>query len=302
MIKHLTHSTRTQLFAYFLLLPAVAFLLTIVLAPLAETVRLSFTNTGLSKNWKYVGFHNYQRMFAKNFGDIIGTTFLWMFLSVGLKITIGTMGALLLNASLRGRTLFRILTIPPWIVPISIGLIGWAWMYNGTFGLVSNLFQFLGIIDEPYEFLAFPNSAFIATIISDVWVGVPMVTIFLLAAMQSVPIDLYEAAWVDGASRWRRFWKITLPQIAPVMGTMSLLSAIFTFNSFEIIWILTQGGPRRATTTMIIDTYKTGIGRFKYGEGAARAVIIVLILCVFIGLYFLLLKHLEKKRQGRKIV
>ena len=300
-MKQLTHSGRTQLFAYLLLIPAIAFLLAIVLAPLAETIRLSFTNTGLSKNWKYVGFTNYEKMFARNFGDIIGITFFWMVMAVSLKIIIGTMGALLLNASLRGKTMFRILAIPPWIVPLSIGMIGWAWMYNGQFGLISNVMQMMGVLDGPYEFLAYPTSAFWATIISDVWVGIPMVTIFILAGLQSVPMDLYEAAWVDGASRWTRFWKITLPQIAPVMGTMSLLSAIFTFNSFEIIWILTKGGPRMATTTMIIDTYKTGIGRFKYGEGSARAVIIVLLLSVFIGLYFLLLKYLEKKREGRKV-
>lgn len=299
MFTSLTHRQQTQLFAYFLLLPAVAMLLTIVLMPLAETIRLSFTNTGLGKSWKYVGFYNYEKMFKRNFHEIIGITFLWMFFGVSLKIILGTIGALLLNASLRGKALFRILAIPPWIVPLSIGMIGWAWMYNGNFGLISNLAQTFGIIDEPYEFLAYPTSAFWATVIADVWVGVPMVTLFILAAMQSVPLDLYEAAWVDGANRWYRFWRITLPQIAPVMGTMSLLSSIYTFNSFEIIWILTVGGPRSATTTMIIDTYKTGIGRFKYGEGSARAVIIVLILTVFIALYFFLLKYLEN-RQRRK--
>jgi len=116
-----------------------------------------------------------------------------------------------------------------------------------------------------------------------------MVTLFFLAAMQGVPKDLYEAAYVDGASRWYRFRRITIPQIMPVIVSMSLLSAIFTFNSFEIIWILTEGGPRSATTTLIVDTYKTAISNFKFGEGSARAVVIVVLLGTFslIYLYFL---------------
>src|SRR5690606_1674294 len=127
------------------------------------------------------------------------------------------------------------------------------------------------------------NTAFWATIVTDVWIGVPMVTIYLLAAIQSVPKDLYEAAWADGAGRFYRFRRITLPLIMPAMMTMSLLSLIATFNSFDIIWILTQGGPSGQTTTMIIDTFQTAIGSRKYGEGAARAVVI----CIFVSLFCL---------------
>lgn len=297
----LTQRQSTQIFAYLLLLPALGFLTFIVLIPLAEAIRLSFTNTGLSANWKYVGFYNYTRIFKKGFDETILLTFFWMFMSVGLKLIIGTMGALLLNAQLWGKTMFRILTIPPWIIPIAIGIMGWAWMYNGNFGLVSNVMQFFGILDGPYEFLGYPKSALWACIVTDVWVGIPMVTIFLLAAMQGIPRDLYEAAWCDGASRWRRFWRITLPGVSSTMATISILSAIWTFNSFEIIWILTKGGPRGATTTMIIDTYKVAIGRFKYGEGSARAVIIVLILSIFITFYFLLLRYLQKRKTEGKM-
>ena len=121
-----------------------------------------------------------------------------------------------------------------------------------------------------------------------------MVTLFFLAAMQGVNKDLYEAAWVDGAGRWYRFRRITIPQIMPVIVSMSLLSAIWTFNSFDIIFILTQGGPRGATTTLIIDTYKTAIGNFKFGEGAARAVVIVVLLAIFSAVYMYLLDKLNK--------
>jgi multiple sugar transport system permease protein len=113
--------------------------------------------------------------------------------------------------------------------------------------------------------------------------------------MQSVPDDLYEAAYVDGASRWYRFRRITIPQIMPVIVTMSLLSAIWTFNSFEIIWILTEGGPRGATTTMIIDTYKMAIANYKFGYGATRALMVVLSLAAFSLLYLILLNKINER-------
>ena len=153
----------------------------------------------------------------------------------------------------------------------------------------------LGILDGPFEFLAYRNSAFYSAVVTDVWVGTPMVTVFFLAAMQGVSQDLYEAAYVDGASRWYRFRRITIPQIMPVIITMSLLSAIWTFNSFEVIWILTEGGPRGATTTMIIDTYKMAIANYKFGYGATRALMVVMLLAIFSLLYLIVLNKVNER-------
>lgn len=282
-------------FPYLLLLPATVVMVAIVAYPLYETFRLSFTNTSMSPSYDYVGLDNYEKIMSRRFPEVIARTFYWMGLSVALKMLIGTIGAVLLNAMVPGRALFRVLVMPPWVIPIAIGVFIWGWMYNGQFGMISGLGQRLGILEGPFEFLAYKNSAFMATIVTDVWIGVPMVTLYLLAAMQSISKDLYEAAWVDGASRLYRFRRITLPLIIPSIATMALLSAIATFNSFDIIWILTEGGPRDATTTMIIDTYKTAISRFKYGEGAARTVMIVLFLGSFTLVYFLLLSRLAKR-------
>ncbi|MES0882216.1 carbohydrate ABC transporter permease [Roseibium sp. SCP14] len=282
-------------FPYLLLVPATVVMVSIVAYPLFETFRLSFTNTSMSPKFEYVGLANYEKIMSRRFPEVIARTFYWMGLSVALKMLIGTLGAVLLNAMVPGRALFRILVMPPWVIPIAIGVFIWGWMYNGQFGMLSGMAQRLGILSGPFEFLAYKNSAFMATIVTDVWIGVPMVTLYLLAAMQSISKDLYEAAWVDGASRFYRFRRITLPLIFPSIATMALLSAIATFNSFDIIWILTEGGPRGATTTMIIDTYKTAISRFKYGEGAARTVMIVLFLGSFTFIYFVLLSRLAKR-------
>ena len=282
-------------FAWLLIAPAAIYLMILVAWPLLETIRLSFTDADLGGE-TYVGWENYEKLAnSRKFHATIGRTFFWMFLSVSFKLVMGLFGAMLLNAKLRGKGAFRVLVMPPWIIPVAIGCIGWLWLYNGQFGVLSGALQGIGLTDGPTEFLAYKKSAFYSAIVTDVWVGTPMVTIFFLAAMQGVSRDLYEAAYVDGASRFYRFRRITLPQILPVIISMALLSAIWTFNSFEIVWILTEGGPRGATTTLIIDTYKTAIANFKFGKGAARAVVIVVLLSLFSILYMVVLKKLEKK-------
>ena len=295
MNQKLKSYTAQTYIAYALIAPAAIYIILIVAWPLLETIRLSFTNSSLAGE-DYVGLENYQKMFSsKKFNGIVTRTFVWMFFSVSLKLLIGLIGAVLLNANLKGRSIFRVLVMPPWVVPIAIGMLGWLWLYNGYFGIIAGVGMRTGILDGPFGFLAYKQSAFISTIVADVWVGTPMVTVFFLAAMQGVPRDLYEAAYCDGASRWDRFFKITLPQITPVIITMSLLSAIWTFNSFEIIWILTEGGPRGATTTLIIDTYKQALGNYKFGRGAARAVVVMILLMLFAGFYLALLARINKK-------
>ena len=289
----MTSSRSAWIFAWALLAPAIIYVLIIVAWPLVETLRLSFTDASLRKEVNFVGWRNYEKIFNETFLTVITRTFIWTFFSVLLKMIIGMCGAVLLNAAVPGRNLFRILTMPPWIVPMAIGIFMWGWMYNGQFGMISGLLQRFGIVDGPVAFLAYGSTAFWANIVTDVWIGVPMVTIYFLAAMQAIPKDLFEAAWTDGASRWTRFRRITLPLMAPAIITMSMLSLIATFNSFDIIWILTQGGPSGQTTTMIIDTYQVAIGSKKYGEGAARAVVICIFLSLFCLAYFRVTRRLH---------
>lgn len=291
----MTSTRSATLFALALLAPALLYILVIVAYPLFDTIVLSFTNASLKATYDFVGWANYQRIFtAGNFTEVIIRTFVWTFFSVSIKMIIGMCGAVMLNAAIPGQTLFRILTMPPWIVPMAIGIFMWGWMYNGQFGMISGLLQNFGLINGPVAWLAYGETAFWATIITDVWIGVPMVTIYFLAAMQSIPKDLYEAAWTDGAGRFYRWRRITLPLMVPAIITMSLLSLIATFNSFDIIWILTQGGPSGSTTTMIIDTFKTAIGSRKYGEGAARAVVICIFVSIFCIVYFRAVRRLQQ--------
>lgn len=286
-------------FPYIMLLPAVLLVGMIAFWPMIETFRLSFTNASMRPTQTYVGFENYAKFFDKDFWPVITRTLIWTAISVTLKLLLGLAGAVLLNAAVPGRAIFRVLVMPPWVVPVAVGCFMWAWLYNGQFGMISGLGQRIGLLGGPFEFLAYKNAAFLATIVTDVWIGVPLVSLYLLAAMQTISPDLYEAAWTDGASRWYRFRRITLPLLAPALTTMALLSTIWTFNSFEIIWILTEGGPRGQTTTMIIDTYKTAISRFRYGEGAARAVMILVCLSVLAAIYLVALNRIQKRMKGR---
>jgi multiple sugar transport system permease protein len=286
-------------FAWLMITPALIFIGLIVAWPLAETIRLSFTDADLGGE-SYVGWANFIDLFTDaDFYEIVARTFYWMFLSVILKLVLGLIGATLLNAAVPGKALFRVLVMPPWVIPIAIGVIGWKWLYNGYFGLISGVLQWTGLVEDRVALLATKTSAFYSAVVTDVWVGTPMVTLFFLAAMQGVSRDLYEAAWVDGAGRWYRFRRITIPQIMPVIVSMALLSAIWTFNSFEIIWILTEGGPRGATTTLIIDTYKVAISSQRFGEGAARAVVIVILLATF-SLFYLFFLNRVNKHYGAK--
>ena len=282
----MTRSQNASVFALLLLSPALVYILAIVAYPLVDTINLSFTNASLRSTYSWIGWLNYQKIFGADFASVIIRTFVWTFCSVALKMVIGTCGAVLLNAAVPGRTIFRILTLPPWIIPMAIGIFMWGWMYNGQFGMISGLLQNFGLVSHPIPWLAYGDTAFWATIVTDVWIGVPLVTLYFLAAMQSIPKDLYEAAWTDGSGRFYRFRRITLPLMTPAFITMSMLSLIATFNSFDIIWIRTQGGPNGSTTTMIIDTYRTAMGSYKYGEGAARAVLICVFLSIFCFFYF----------------
>jgi multiple sugar transport system permease protein len=289
----MNRSRSAQVFAFLLLTPALVYVLFIVAYPLVDTVILSFTDAALKPTTNWVGWRNYERIFNGNFDEVILRTFIWTFISVALKMAIGICGAVLLNAALPGQLLWRILLMPPWIVPMAVGIFMWGWMYNGQFGMISGLLQNFGLTDGPVAFLAYGTTAFFSTIVTDVWIGVPLVTLYMLASMQSIPRDLYEAAWTDGASRFYRFRRITLPLIVPALLTMSMLSLIATFNSFDIIWILTRGGPSSATTTMIIDTYKVAIGSYKYGEGAARAVMICIFLSIFCFFYYRVISRID---------
>lgn len=281
--------------AYTLLLPAFGILFFINIIPLFQLVLLSFTNASLSRKTDWVGFSNYLNLFLS--GEFISTfirTFFWMILGVVFKILLGFIGALLLNAQLFGKNWSRSIILPPWVVPVALSSIVWTWLYNGQFGLISNTLQRLGFVHKPVDFLGGELSSFFSVLLVDIWAGVPMITIFLIAALEGVSESSLEAAYLEGASRWQRFWYVVYPETISVLLSLSIITAIFTFNSFDVIWTMTQGGPLQATTTLPILSYKTAIGQFQFGYGAAQAVVMSLALFFLGGMAQFFRKRLEK--------
>jgi multiple sugar transport system permease protein len=240
----------------------------------------------------FVGFSNYQWLFnfkypnpkVSYFVGAFGRSLLWVGCSVALKVVVGLLAAILLDSPyLIGKKIYRSLLIIPWAIPWAMAAMMWAWTLNPQFGIVNSILLRLGLTDSPISFLSTPTSAFIATFVVDAWAGMPFMVIMFLSGLQSIPSSLYEAARLDGANEWRQLFKITIPMIRPVILTVSLLSMVWTFNSFDIIWVLTQGGPLRSTETLPIAIYNTSFRMLRFGGiGKASAMTIAQVLLVTI--------------------
>jgi len=235
---------------------------------------------GFNYNWLFT-FKLYSPVYSYFVGALLKTV-IWVGGSVAIKVFLGLGGSLLLNSEfLLGKKVYRTLLIIPWSIPWAMSAMIWYWTLNGQFGLINSLLVRLHIISEPISFLSYPTSAFISTFVVDAWIGLPFMVIMLLSALQTIPKHLYEAATIDGAGDFVKFTKITLPMIKPVLLTTSLLSIVWTFNSFAPIWILTRGGPVTFTTTLPIAIYNTS---FRYlvfgGVGKASAMTIFQVLLV----------------------
>lgn len=267
---------------YLALLPALLFTFGLIGYPLINAFWLSFHRDNLLKPFEgaqFIGLGNYIYYFhSPEFWATLGRTALWTSGSVLLKLLVGLGGALLLNFKGKGSRFFRYFLIPPWVIPIAIGAIVWSWMYNSQFGLINSILLRLGIIQEPFAIMGHGTTAFIGALVNDSWVGIPFMVLILLGGLQAIPKQLYEAAKVDGANALHCFIYITLPQLKNVLLIGILLSTVWTFNSFSVIWVHTKGGPINATTTLVIDAYKTTFEKFRLGRSAALSVLIFIVL------------------------
>lgn len=278
--------TRTWV-AWAFLAPTLVAMAVIVFWPLVQAVLWTFTditraNMGtifMEPSWEYIGLDNYLRALRDPlFQQAFWWTIVWTLVNVFFHYTFGLLLAVILNQKLRGRTAFRLMLLVPWAIPIYISAIGWSFIFNGEFGLLNNLTSLFGI-DRIAWYSEFPWY-YVMPIIVNVWAGVPFMMVALLGGLQGIPRDQYEAAEVDGASRWQSFWNITLPGLRSVSTMVILLGIIWTFNLFAVIFFTTRGGP--AGKTNILVTYAFEV--FNRGElalAATYAVVIFSILIVF---------------------
>lgn len=266
---------------WMLLAPALAMTALLVLVPVVQTVWMSFHDVVLfrPRSRPFVGLGNYAAALADPvFWTSLGTSLIWVIVSVGLQFLLGLTMALLLNRRFAWRGLARMLVVVPWALPsVIIGLV-WTWMLDFNLGLVNEVGVRVGLLSAPVPWLSQPGTALAAVILAVVWQGFPFFTVTLLAGLQAIPHELYEAASLDGAGAAGKFRHVTLPGIAAVMTTALLLRMIWVANSLDLILVMTGGGPGTATQTLPLHAFLTAWSGGNYGQGAALAVILTLLL------------------------
>lgn len=273
--------------AYLLIAPAALFLVAVVGYPILETFRLSLFRAPESATTQtYIGFQNYIQIFNSDvFYRLLWQTGRWVVVGVALKTLLGLLIALHLNRDIKGRKFFRTAFLVPWGIPYAISAVVFRWMEHPQFGYINAILIKLGIIEQGIGILGNPAIAWIGVVVADVWIGTPFMAIIFLAGLQSIPDQLYEAAAVDGAETYHQFRYVTLPQLKGVILIATLLSTIWSFVSFDVIWTMTGGGPINSTATLVIWIYETAFAQGNLGLGAAYSVIGFVILALFAVLY-----------------
>jgi multiple sugar transport system permease protein len=280
--SRLSFSGRQALWGYLLALPALLLVLGLVAYPFFYAIFISFTDRVVGNPGHWIGFANF-RYLSQNpsFTRSIRNTIVLVVVSDAAKLAIGLGLALLVNQQFKGRGLFRSFIMIPWAMPGFVAFLTWRVLYQPIGGGINLILVKTGIHTGVIDWLGQKSTAMPAVIIATVWRGFPFWFISLLAALQSVQPDLHEAARVDGANTWRRFWSVTFPAIRPVILVTTMLSSIWTANSFENIWLMTQGGPSDATMVFPVLAY-FGMQTQRLGEAAAVSVAMVPVLAIIV--------------------
>lgn len=284
--------------AYLTLAPSAALLILLAGVPTATVFVMAMQDVGLGEtSGPFVGFENYAwALESRDFYRALVNTFIWVFGSVSIEMVLGLGIALLLHRNFLGRGFARGVLLAPYLVPTIVAVLVWRYMFHDIVGIINHLLIGMGLIDQPLLWLSTTRWAMLSVIVVGVWKFFPFVVLALLGILQSIPQEQYEAAKIDGASDFQQFWRITLPYVLPVFILTALLRTIWTFHKFEIIYLLTGGGPLDVTTTLPILVYFKGFVDFELGRAAAVAVLTFLILAALIAVYFLLMRRAESKQ------
>jgi len=282
------------------MLPAGALLLLFLTYPLGLGVFLGFTDAKVGRPGEWIGGENYEFLVTDSvFRLSVWNTFLYTAIASVAKFALGLWLALLLNEHIPFKAYVRAIVLLPFIVPTVLSAIAFWWIYDAQFGIVSWMLERLGLIHSYIDFLGDPVLARMSVIIANVWRGVPFIAISLLAGLQTISPSLYEAAAIDGATSFQKFWNVTLPMLSPIIAVVMTFSVLFTFTDFQLIWVLTRGGPINATHLMATLSFQRAIPGGALGEGAAIATAMIpFLLAAILFSYF----GLQRRRwqQGNK--
>lgn len=282
------------------MLPAAAILLVFLTYPLGLGIWLGFTDTKVGREGIFIGVENYELLFDDSvFRLSVFNTLLYTVAASIVKFGLGLWLALILNHHIPFKAFIRAIVLLPWIVPTVLSAIAWWWIYDSQFSIISWVLVKLGWIDHYIDFLGEPNIARASVIVANIWRGIPFVAISLLAGLQTISPSLYEAAVLDGATPWQRFRYITLPMLSPIIAVVMTFSVLFTFTDFQLIWVLTRGGPINATHLMATLSFQRAIPGGNLGEGAAIATAMVPFLFAAIAFSYFGLQRRRWQQGGR---
>ena len=279
--------------AWLLMLPLLLVMVAVIGWPMVDTIRLSFTDTRLiGAEGAYVGLANYIKLLTGNaFLGALTNTASFAFLSVAAEMILGVLAALLLDQQFRGRTMVRALMILPWALPTVVNATLWRLIYNPEYGAMNSLLTQVGLLSEYRSWLGEPSSALFSIVVADCWKNFPLVALIALAALQAVPRDIKSAAIVDGAGAFARFRFVIWPYLAGPLTIALVLRTIEAFKVFDIIWVMTRGGPANTTRTLSILVYQEAFSFQRAGSGASLALIVTLIVTVLALVYGIIMRR-----------
>lgn len=297
---HRLQNSRNGLGLVFML-PAGALLLLFLTYPLGLGTWLGLTDTKIGRPGVYIGLENFEFLWDDSVTRLalFNTLFYTIVASIG-KFLLGLWLALLLNKHLPFKTFLRAVVLLPWIVPTALSAIAFWWIFDAQFSVISWVLTRLGLIDTYIDFLGDPWNARWSTIAANIWRGIPFVAISLLAGLQTISPSYYEAAAIDGATPWQQFWHVTLPLLTPIIAVVMTFSVLFTFTDFQLIYVLTRGGPLNATHLMATLSFQRAISGGALGEGAAIATAMVPFLLAAILFSFFGLQRRGWQQGGDK--
>jgi multiple sugar transport system permease protein len=283
-----------RLLAFVLLAPTVVLLVVFIAYPFVMGIWLALSSTSVGRLGEFVGFRNFVKAWNDSiFQTTIRNTFVYTFWATLFKLSLGMWLALLLNRHFRGKRLVRASMLLPFIIPTVLSTFAWRWMFDPTFSVLNWLLYRTGVITTKLPFLSDGTYALWCAIVVNTWRGMPFFAITLLAGLQTVNPDLHEAASLDGANGWQRFWHVTWPLLKPVTIVVVVFSIIQTFSDFQLIYVLTGGGPANATHLLATYAYQIGVMAGLLGEGAAISLFMFPVLFVVVWIQLRYLRRLE---------
>lgn len=273
---------KKSIYPYLLVAPALIIILCVVFVPVINAIGMSFQSYDLRrpKEIAFCGLENYITVFKdKLFWKALWKTILWVVFGVGFQFVFGFVLALLLKKKFKGRGAVRAVSLVPWVTPgVLIGLM-WRWMYDGNYGVINDLLGKIHLLDKNIPFLSQTNTAFPAVIITIIWQGIPFFALMILAGLQGIPEELYEAADVDGATGFQKLFKITIPSIKNTLFVTTLLRVIWVANSVDVIFNMTEGGPAYSSQTLSVYVFNKAQA-LDLGYSSAMAILLTLVLCL----------------------